>query len=396
MNAASLRLFVVAGEESGDRLAADLVSVLKNRFEQVDIAGIGGDGLKAAGQQSLFEMDEISLMGLSAVIARLPALLRRITQTSSAAVAFRPDAVILVDAPDFNLRVAKRIRAQDPTIPIIKWVSPSVWAWRPGRAKAMTPYIDHLLALLPFEPEVHARLGGPKCTYTGHPLLSKLDKLRPAPGERTEIAAADPPSLVVMPGSRRSEIRGHAPLFGEALSVAQSRGARFSVVVPTLERIADEVRDLTADWPVDANIVVGEEARQAALRSAHAALVASGTATLEVALSGVPMIVGYRVEPMMVPVTRIIRTWTVVLPNLILGKPAIREFLGMMMRPEVTGASLAMLLSDTPERRALVESLAELEARMATGERAPAEIAADAVMQTIAERRGLLPGSLST
>ncbi|MCB1477844.1 MAG: lipid-A-disaccharide synthase [Tepidamorphaceae bacterium] len=388
----TLKLFVIAGEESGDRLATDLVAEMSRRYAHVEIAGIGGDGLKSFGLDPLFPMDEISLMGLTSVVVRLPNLLKRIAQASAAAISFRPDAVILVDAPDFNLRVAKRIRARDPSIPIIKWVSPSVWAWRPGRAKAMVPHVDHILALLPFEPEVHKRLGGPPCTYTGHPLLSRLKDLRPQPGERVELADADPPSLLVLPGSRRGELKLHVKVFGEALSHAAQHGAKFTVTVPTLERIRDSVEQATRDWPFPVEIVSGEAERYAAYRKAHAALAASGTVTLELALAGVPMAVGYGLDAVSLQLTRFIRIWSVILPNLILGRPAIREYLGLMFIPDALGAGIAQLLRDTPERRAMIESLKELDACMDTGDRSPAEIAADTVVETIAgKRRRALP-----
>ncbi|MFN0263527.1 lipid-A-disaccharide synthase [Tepidamorphus sp. 3E244] len=388
MGASALKVFVIAGEESGDRLAATLIAELKKRFDTVEIAGIGGDALSEHGLASLFPMDELSIMGVSAVLRQLPSLLRRIEQASKAAASFQPDVAILVDAPDFNLRVARKLRARAPKIPIVKWVSPSVWAWRSGRAKAMVPYIDHLLALLPFEPDAHRDLGGPPCTYTGHPLLSRLHDLRPSRGERAPLAEANPPNLLVMPGSRRSELRGHGALFGEALSFARQHGASFTVTVPTLPRIAEDVRELVRDWPVDVAVVSGKDERDQAFRSAHAALVASGTSTLELAIAGVPMVVAYKVETMMLPVMPFIRIWTAVLPNLIIGRPAIREYLGNMLRPETLGAAVAMLLADTPERRAMTESLRELDAKMSTGERSPAEIAADTVLATMAAKRG--------
>lgn len=391
MTGKTLNLFIIAGEESGDRLAAGLVTSLRDRFAQVPLAGVGGDNLKALGMEPMFEMEEISIIGLAGVIVSLPKLIRRIAQAADAAVAARPDAVILVDAPDFNLRVARKIRERDPSIPIIKWVSPSVWAWRPGRARAMKPYIDHLLALLPFEPQVHEDLGGPPCTYTGHPLLWELDTLRPGPGERVPLEQADKPKLVVMPGSRRGEIKAHGEVFGEALGYAAARGLECDVCVPTLPRIEEQVRACVARWPVPARVVVGQEARRAELRSAHAGLVASGTATLEVALAGVPFVVGYRVDRLVMAISSIIRVPSVVLPNIILGRNAIREYLGVMFRPEVLGAGVDMFARDTPERRALVESLAEIDARMGTGGRDPSQIAADAVLATIAakaEERG--------
>ena len=388
MSGRSLRLFIIAGEESGDRLAADLVGELAQRFDEVEVTGVGGDRLRSCGLQTLFPMQDISLMGISAVLAQLPRLLRRISQATDAALRYKPDAVVLVDAPDFNLRVAKKIRAANPAIPIIKWVSPTVWAWRPGRAAAMRPYIDHLLALLPFEPEVHRDLGGPPCTYTGHPLFSRRAEFRPARGERVPIGQADPARLLVLPGSRHGEIKAHAGVFGEALGFAKAHGARFEVVVPTLARLESDVRAAVSGWPVPVEVVVGEDARNAVFRSAHAALAASGTVTLELALLGVPHVVAYEPDRIIKALSGFIRSWSIILPNLILGRPVIREYLGHQFRPDMLGAALAALLHDTPERRAQIESFSELDSVMDTGARTPAEVAADAVLATIDAHKG--------
>ncbi len=386
MQGERLKLFVIAGEESGDRLASALVAELATRFEHIELVGIGGEGLRAAGLKSLFPMDDISLMGITAVLARLPRLMRRLGEAVDAAYEARPDAAILIDAPDFNLRLAKRLRTRDPSIPIIKWVSPSVWAWRPGRAKAMSAYVDRLLAILPFEPAAHERLGGPPCTYTGHPLLEKCEALRPAPGERMPLEDAEQPSLLVLPGSRGGEIKRFAPVFGRALAEITARDVAFQVTVPTLARHEEAVRAEVEKWPVPAKVVVGEEARFAAFRSAHAALAASGTVTLELGLAGVPTVVGYDGDRIMRLLAPLIRVWSIVLTNLIIGRPVMREYVGDMFRDDMMGAATAALLTDTPERRAQIEALKELDAAMAT-ERPPAEIAADAVMAAIGKNR---------
>ena len=378
-----LKLFVIAGEESGDQLAGELVGELARRFDHIELVGVGGESLKSAGLNSLFPMDDISLMGVTAVLAALPRLARRISTAVNAAVEARPDAVILVDAPDFNLRVAKRLRKRDPSIPIIKWVSPSVWAWRPGRARAMAAHVDHLLAILPFEPEVHVRLGGPPCTYTGHPMFRKRDALRPAEGERVPLEQTERPRLLVLPGSRSGEIKRIAPTFGRVLSEIRDRDVAFEVIVPTLERHEGQVRAQTAMWPVPAQIVVGEEARHAAFRSAHAALAASGTVTLELGLAGVPSVVGYKSDMLVRLAGPLIRVWSIVLTNLIIGRPVMREYFGTLFRDDMMGAATAALLTDTPERRAQIASLAELDEAMRTP-KPPAELAADAVIKTIA------------
>src|SRR5580692_2874641 len=180
-----LSLFLVAGEESGDALGGALIEALRQRYRGVlDLAGVGGRSMMAAGIVSRFGIEELSIVGLAAIPQRLPNILRRIRETADAIIAKQPDVLVIIDSPDFTHRVAHRVRQRLPTLPIIDYVSPSVWAWRPGRARAMRAYVDHLLAILPFEPAEHARLGGPPCSYVGHPLIEEIAGLRPNSAEQ--------------------------------------------------------------------------------------------------------------------------------------------------------------------------------------------------------------------
>ena len=204
-------------------------------------------------------------------------------------------SLIIIDSPDFTHRVARRVRAALPKLPIVDYVSPSVWAWRPGRAKAMRTYVDCVLALLPFEPEAYRRLGGPRCVYVGHPLIERLDELRPNADEARR-RVSEPPLIVVLPGSRRSEVTRLMADFGGALAALRQSVGPFSLVLPTLPHIEREVRALAARWPEPPTIVLGEAAKYAAFRAARASLAASGTVTLELALAGVPMVGAYKVS----------------------------------------------------------------------------------------------------
>ena len=209
------KIFMVATEESGDRLGASLMKVLRQRLGgAVRFEGVGGRGMARQGLVSLFPIEELSIIGFSAVVRRLPTILQHIRETADAVLETAPDILVIIDSPDFTHRVARRVRAKDAAIPIIDYVSPSVWAWRPGRARAMRGYVDHVLALLPFEPEAHSKLGGPPCSYVGHPLIEQIDTLRPGPEER-ERRDAQPPVLLVLPGSRRSEIRSEERRVGK-------------------------------------------------------------------------------------------------------------------------------------------------------------------------------------
>ncbi len=284
-----LRVALAAGEHSGDQLGFKLMRALRAAAGDVVFTGVGGEAMEAEGLTSLFPISDVAVMGILPVLARLPTLIRRIRQAADAVIASRPDALVIIDSPDFTHRIARRVRKAMPDLPIVDYVSPSVWAWRPGRAKAMRVYVDCVLALLPFEPAAYVRLGGPRCVYVGHPLIERLAELRPNEDE-TRRRAAEPPIIVVLPGSRRSETRRLMGDFGAALQGLREAIGPFDAVLPTLPHLADEVRALAARWPLPPRIVVGEAQKFEAFRTARAALAASGTVTLELALAGTPMV----------------------------------------------------------------------------------------------------------
>src|SRR4051794_32633512 len=247
-----LTIWIVAGEGSGDQLRAKLRRSLKDRLgaDRLAFGGVGGPAMQREGVASLFPLEDIAVMGFTAVIARLPTILNRIARTADAVVAAKPDALVIIDSPDFTHRVGKRVRERAPEIPIVDYVSPSVWAWRPGRAPKMRAYVDHLLALLPFEPEAHRRLGGPPTTYVGHPLIERLDEIRPAPGERA-APGVGPLRLVVLPGSRRSEVSRLMEPFGAAIDLLRQRiSGPVEVTIPAVAHLRDEIGRRAADWPV--------------------------------------------------------------------------------------------------------------------------------------------------
>ena len=382
--ARALRVFIVAGEHSGDHLGAGLIRALRERVPALSLSGVGGDAMVAEGLRPLFPLSDIAVMGFVPVLARLPRLLRRIRETADAAVAAKPDVMVIVDSPDFTHRVARRVRALAPSVPVVDYVSPTVWAWRPGRAPAMRAYVDHLLALLPFEPEAHRRLGGPPCTYVGHPLIERLDALRPTPAE---AAARARPTLLVLPGSRRSEVGRLTAVFGKAVGRVAEGVPGLDVVLPAVADRAEEIRARVASWPVAPRLVTGEAAKLAAFRSARAALAASGTVTLELALSGVPMAVAYRVSPLETWLRFVVKVPSIVLPNLILGDNAIPEFLQGACTADALAAALLPLLGDTPARAAQVAAFARLDAamRIAPGSTPSAE-AARVVLATLDTR----------
>jgi lipid-A-disaccharide synthase len=394
VRAAPLHVFLVAGEESGDQLGAGLMRALKARFGQdLVFVGVGGRAMAGEGLTSLFPLSDIAVMGINAVIARLPTILRRAYSVVDAVVAGQPDVLVVIDSAEFTHAVARRVRRRLPGLPIVNYVSPSVWAWRSGRARKMRGYIDHVLALKPFEPDAHIRLGGPPCTYVGHPLVERIAELRPAAGERLPVETS-PVSLVVLPGSRGSEIRRLMGPFGDTVALlAERSGRKLDVVLPAVSHLADEIRRLAETWPIKPRIVEGEPAKYAAFRRAGLALAASGTVTLELALAGVPMVAAYKVSKLEEQLKYLIKVPSIVLANLILGENVVPERVQWDCTPGKMAEALLPLLSDTRERRRQVEAFTRLDSIMEIGRpTSPSERAAEVVASVIAQAQAKTPG----
>ena len=349
----------MATEESGDALGAALVRALKARHAgALTLNGVGGRAMAAAGIISPFAIDELSIMGIAAIPRRLPMIFRRIRQTAAAVVATRPDALVIIDSPDFTHRVARRVRRLAPEIPILDYVSPTVWAWRPGRARAMRAYVDQVLAILPFEPAVHVKLGGPPCLYVGHPLIERIAELRPN-AEEAQRRRANPPVVLVLPGSRASEIRHLLGTFGAAIAQVAARTGPMELVLPTVPHLAAQVRAGVAGWAVAPRIVVEPADKWAAFRRARAALAASGTVTLELALAGIPTVAAYRLSVVEWNIARLLRMRStlpsVILANLVLGENVIPELLQSDLhagtpRRGAAAAALRHPAAATPDR----------------------------------------------
>ncbi|MCC8980243.1 lipid-A-disaccharide synthase [Bradyrhizobium acaciae] len=374
------KIFLIATEESGDRLGAALMKVLRQRLgDAVQFSGVGGRAMTAEGIEPLFPIEDLSIMGFAAVVKQLPKILRLIRRTADAVLADAPDMLVIIDSPDFTHRVARRVRARNPNIPIVDYVSPSVWAWRPGRARAMRRYVDHVLALLPFEPEEYRKLQGPPCSYVGHPLTEQFASLRPNEEEQRR-RDAQPPVLLVLPGSRRSEIRHHLALFGAALGQL-SKQTPFELVLPTMPHLEAMVREGVASWPVVPRLAIGETEKRAAFRVARAALAKSGTVTLELALSGIPMVTAYRVGAAEAFILRrAIRVSSVILANLVIGSDIIPEFLQEDCTPDKLVPALADVLADSPERLRQLVAFATMDGKMSTGDQPPSVRAAEIVL----------------
>jgi lipid-A-disaccharide synthase len=301
-----------------------------------------------------------------------------------AIVAAKPDGLVIIDSPDFTHAVAKRVRKRLPHLPVVNYVSPSVWAWRPARARKMRAYIDHVLALLPFEPEAYQRLHGPPCSYVGHPLMERLDELRPNADEMA-VRNSNKPVVLVLPGSRSSEVALLTDIFGATLQRLGTLVGPFDAVLPTVPRRADRLREATASWPLRPQIVVDEAEKFAAFRRARGALAASGTVTLELALSQVPMIGAYRFPAWEAFLARrLIKSKYFLLPNLILDRKAIPELFQEEVTPEHLAASFVPLLGETRARAEQLDAFGEIDRRMQVVGETPSQRAAGIVLAVMA------------
>ncbi|MCH7485985.1 MAG: lipid-A-disaccharide synthase [Proteobacteria bacterium] len=372
-------IFLIAGEPSGDALGAVLMAALKARSE-VSFAGIGGPLMAAEGLTSLFPMKELTVMGLAEVLPLIPAMLRRIAGTVAEIRSLRPAALVTIDSPGFNLRVASRLKGAG--IPLVHYVAPSVWAWRPGRARKIAGFLDHLLAILPFEPPYFEAVGLP-CTFVGHPVLESGAGDGDGPGfRRRHGIAPEAPLIVALPGSRASETGPLLPVFGQALTLLEGRHPGLRAVVPTTDALGGEVEAAVRDWPVPGLVL--RRGKFDAFAAADAALAASGTVALELAMARTPAVIAYKVNPVSAFLARrLLRVPYVSLVNLILDRRAVPEYLQEDCRPERLADALDGLLADEGARLAQANAAGEALDRLGLGGPSPSGRAADAVLDLI-------------
>lgn len=378
-------IFLMAGEPSGDALGARLMAVLRRLSGgRVRFAGIGGERMAAEGLDSLVPMGELAVMGLFELLPRIPALLRRIDQTAAAIVAMTPDVVVGIDAPGFTLRVARKVRDRAPGIPLIHYVAPTVWAWKPKRAAKYAALYDHLLAVLPFEPPYFEREGLP-CTFVGHSVVeSGAGQGDAARFRRDHGLTEDDRVVAVLPGSRRGEVTRLLPVFRAALEQVAATRPGLVAVVPTVATVADTVRAALADWPIRTLVVEGDAAKYDAFAAAEAAVAASGTVALELALAGLPSVIAYRVNPVTAAlVRRLVRVKYVNLVNLMLDRMLVPELLQQDCRSDTVAAALARLLDDPAARQEQIDGVADVAAWLGRGGPPPSERAARVILDAV-------------
>ena len=381
-------IMIIAGESSGDALGGDLMQALKAQAGEVMVTGIGGPKMAAQGLASVFPMSEIAVMGLKEILPRLPKLFKLVDEAVAHALATSPDAIVLIDSPEFNHRVAKRVKAQRPDIPIICYVAPHVWAWRRKRAGKMKAYFDAVMAFLPFEPDVFAANDGPPCHFVGHPIADRLAALEPLPdfAKKYKLKKNDVP-LTVLPGSRVSEVKALVPVFGDVLRRLDLQIENLRVIVPLVPHMAEAVRAETANWPGRVIYVEDEADKHAAFHASRAALASSGTATMELALAGLPTVVAYNMGLMGDILMRTMPVPSVVLVNLILDKPAMPEFLQWRCTvDDITPAMRDMLVDDAVNAQ-YRDMLAAFRPAMTQEGQKPADRAAALTLELAANSR---------
>jgi lipid-A-disaccharide synthase len=388
--AAAPFIFIVAGEPSGDALGGPLIAALRQRAGPgLRVAGIGGEQMQAQGIASLVPLSELAVAGVAEVLPRAPLILRRVRETVADIRRLRPDAVVTIDSSGFSWRVAHGLRRRGERLPLIHYVAPMVWAWRAGRAQRMARWYDHLLTLLPFEPPYFERVGLP-CSYVGHPVLdSGADRGDAARFRAAHGIGADETVVTVLPGSRGGEVRRLLPIFGETLRRLEATIGPFRVAVPTVENVAALVTESVRTWSGRPLVVRGAEAKYDAFAASRAAIAASGTVALELAMAGVPMAVAYRLNPLTEMVLdRVLKVRQVNLINLILGRVLVGEFLRGDCTPEKLSATLTELIEDEAVRAAHRAGYDEAMRRLGVGDASPSLRAADRILAVIAASRG--------
>ena len=371
-----MKIFLVAGEPSGDRLGAALMAGLKHLSPGVAFAGVAGPLMQAEGMGSLFPMEELSVMGIAEVLPKYLHLKRRLREVADAVIASDAVALVTIDSPDFGLRVAALVKAARPGMRTIHYVAPSVWAWRPGRAAKMARHVDHVLALLPFEPP-YMQAAGMTCDFVGHPVVAEAVA---SEAERA-VWAGEGPLMLALPGSRRGEVRRLMPVLGEVIGLLAARHPGLRVALPTVRGVAALVREMAAGWTVAPQIVEEAEAKRGAFAAADVAVAASGTVSLELAAVGCPMVIAYDMHPITLwLMRRAALIDTVTLVNLVSETRVVPEFIGERCRADLIAPSVEALLADPSAQDAAMALTME---RLGKGGEPPGMRAARSVLSVL-------------
>ena len=383
-------IYLIAGETSGDVLGGRLMRAVRARLPDARFIGIGGPEMQAQGLTSLFPMSDLSLMGIAEILPHIPKLLRRIREAAADIRQRKPDIVITIDAPDFCFRVLKKLGRTD--CPLLHYVAPTVWAWKPGRARKIARFLDHILTLLPFEPPFFEREGLP-ATYVGHSAIEDDPMHADGAGWRREQGIGEDERLLcVLPGSRMGEVGRLGPVFAESIRRLGAEGQIDRVAIPVAPNVRNAVEELARQCDVPTALSHDPAARYRVFAAADAALAASGTVALELALTSTPMVVAYRVSPITAwIVRRMILTDTAVLPNLVVGEKFVPEFIQENCIVENIVPAIGRLLDDANAREAQAAGFRRFADLMRLDGRAPSERAAEVVLDLVGRGRDSRP-----
>ncbi len=378
------RLMLICGEPSGDALGGQLMAAIRQLNPDVEMTGVGGRAMQAQGLKSLFGLETMAVMGLAEVVPAIPAILRRVQDATQFALQTRPDAVVLIDSPDFTHRIARALKKTDPSIRTVNYVAPQVWASRPWRAKAMAKYFDLVLALFPFEVPFFEKYGL-KSRFVGHPVIERTKAMTGGDALRARLGISkDAPLLVMLPGSRTSEIRLMFPTFRATVEKLAQRIPGLITILPTVPHVAGRVREKTENWPTALFIIEGEADKFASFDAADVAFAASGTVTAEIALSRTPMVVFYRLGWL----THALAIWFYIsrfftLINVVLDRMAVPELFQQHATPEALAGELEKLFKDQGARAAQISAMDEFAQSMGEGEEAPSLRAARVLLDFV-------------
>ncbi|MFO1242747.1 MAG: lipid-A-disaccharide synthase [Rickettsiales bacterium] len=378
------KIFLIAGEASGDQLGAGLMAALKKQNPDIEIKGIGGERMQAEGLQTLFAIEDIALMGFAEILPHIPKVLKRIKQTVQAIEDYQPDAVVTIDSPGFNFRLVKTLRERGNGAPkFIHYVAPTVWAYKPERAKKTAALYDHLLVLLPFEPP-YFEAEGLATSFVGHPVMDDLEE---AFARRTswEMDEKKPLKIATLPGSRKGELARMLPVYKATLARLKKRFSDIELIIATTQAMEETIRQAIASWNVTYRLVSDPLLKQRSYYACDVGLVKSGTVALEVAKTGLPMIVAYKVNPVSAwLLKRMIKTPFANLVNILAGREIIPELLQGQCTPKKLERALMTLIENEPARQKQANDAHEALERMRNPEGLPAsQKAAEIVMELI-------------
>ncbi|MCL2469450.1 MAG: lipid-A-disaccharide synthase [Alphaproteobacteria bacterium] len=366
--------FLIAGEASGDALGAPLIKAIQKKTNnKARFVGVGGPRMVRAGLTTLFPQSDLAHMGLFELVKHLPLLLKRLHQTIKAAKAMNPAALISIDSPDFSFRVARALKGRG--IPLIHYVAPSVWAWRAARAKKVAKFLDHLLALLPFEPPYFTK-EGLACTFVGHPLIES------GAGQGDAKKYGDALLLTFLAGSRKSEVSRLLPVFKETAQLLKKDFPALELAMPVVPHLRDMIADEVKTWDLPVHILDNDKDKYDAMAASRAALACSGTVSVELALARLPGIIAYKTNPMTIWIARrFIKLRYVTLVNIMQDRLVMPEFLQEDCTAEKLAPALKKLIDDEALRQEQIKDLDLVAAWLGKGQFIPSEKAADVVMQ---------------